>query len=184
MLHWNWEEKVHWLFSTTQIVSAYPVFYFINFIKFFLLVDEAVNIAHLAVFANHGQNCCAGSRTFVQSGIYDAFVKKAAALAKSRKVGDPFISETEQGPQVDQPSVDKILRLVESGKKQGAKLEVGGSRIGNEGYFVQPTVFSNVTDNMEIAQEEVSVSCPIYFWFMNFYTTIYCCRYSVPFNVS
>lgn len=135
------------------------------------LVDEAVNIAHLAVFANHGQNCCAGSRTFVQSGIYDAFVKKAAALAKSRKVGDPFIAGIEQGPQVDQPSVDKILRLVESGKKQGAKLEVGGSRIGKEGYFVQPTVFSNVTDNMEIAQEEVKISSLCDFVLINVFNT-------------
>lgn len=65
------------------------------------LVDEAVEIAHNAIFANHGQNCCAGSRTFVQAGIYDQFVKKATELAKARKVGDPFEEGVQQGPQVD-----------------------------------------------------------------------------------
>jgi aldehyde dehydrogenase (NAD+) len=133
------------------------------------VVDEAVEIAHNAIFTNHGQNCCAGSRTFVQSGIYDAFVKKAVEKARARKVGDPFDASVQQGPQVsiartrpidgpfkiDKPSLDKILRLVASGKEQGAKLETGGAQIGTEGYFVQPTVFSNVTDQMSIAKEEV-----------------------------
>ena len=63
-------------------------------------MDEAVEIAHNAIFANHGQNCCAGSRTFVQSKIYDAFVQKAVQMAKDRKVGDPFTDGTQQGPQV------------------------------------------------------------------------------------
>jgi aldehyde dehydrogenase (NAD+) len=132
-------------------------------------VDEAVEIAHNAIFTNHGQNCCAGSRTFVQSGIYDAFVKKAVEKARARKVGDPFDASVHQGPQVsiartrpfdgpfkiDKPSLDKVLRLVASGKEQGAKLETGGAQIGTEGYFVQPTVFSNVTDQMSIAKEEI-----------------------------
>lgn len=63
-------------------------------------MDEAAEIAHNAIFANHGQNCCAGSRTFVQAGIYDQFVKKAVELAKARKVGDPFEDGVQQGPQV------------------------------------------------------------------------------------
>jgi aldehyde dehydrogenase (NAD+) len=66
----------------------------------FLLVDEAVEIAHGAIFNNHGQNCCAGSRTFVQEELYDEFVKKAAAKATARKVGDPFADGVQQGPQV------------------------------------------------------------------------------------
>lgn len=65
-----------------------------------LIVDEAVEIAHNAIFENHGQNCCAGSRTFVQAGIYDEFVKKAVEKAKGRKVGDPFEAGVLQGPQV------------------------------------------------------------------------------------
>jgi acyl-CoA reductase-like NAD-dependent aldehyde dehydrogenase len=65
-----------------------------------LLVNEAVEIAHGAIFNNHGQNCCAGSRTFVQEEVYDEFVKKAVAKGISRKVGDPFADGTQQGPQV------------------------------------------------------------------------------------
>lgn len=65
-------------------------------------VDEAVQIAHDAIFANHGQNCCAGSRTFVQEGIYDEFVKKAAEKAQNRNVGDPFETGIQQGPQVSE----------------------------------------------------------------------------------
>lgn len=63
-------------------------------------MDEAVELAHTAIFANHGQNCCAGSRTYVQSGIHDAFLRKAVEMAKARKVGNPLLDETEQGPQV------------------------------------------------------------------------------------
>uniref|UniRef100_A0A1B6HBZ2 Aldehyde dehydrogenase domain-containing protein n=1 Tax=Homalodisca liturata TaxID=320908 RepID=A0A1B6HBZ2_9HEMI len=118
-------------------------------------VDKAVEIAYEAVFINGGQACCAGTRTFVQDTIYDAFVKKAAERAAKRKVGDPFSDETEQGPQVDEEMFTKALRMIESGKKEGAKLETGGSRIGDKGYFIQPTVFSNVTDNMTIAREEI-----------------------------
>lgn len=118
-------------------------------------VDEAVEIAADAIFSNHGQNCCAGSRTFVQSKIYNEFVRKAAAKANSIKVGDPFCPESQQGPQVDKATLDKILSLIESGKKQGANVAAGGNRVGDVGYYVQPTVFSNVTDNMIIAKEEI-----------------------------
>ncbi|KAK5650459.1 hypothetical protein RI129_001488 [Pyrocoelia pectoralis] len=118
-------------------------------------VDQAVEIAYRACFTNHGQNCCAGSRTYVQSGIYNEFVKKAAEIARRTKVGDPFTDTTDQGPQVNQEMLDKVLRLIESGKKEGAKLQTGGCRKGNEGYFVEPTVFSDVNDNMTIAREEI-----------------------------
>ncbi|XP_060524021.1 aldehyde dehydrogenase 1A1-like [Cylas formicarius] len=118
-------------------------------------LDEAVEVAFNAIFANHGQNCCAGSRTFVQSGIYERFVRKASERAGQIKVGDPFDPNVTQGPQIDEPSLRKILRLVDSGKKEGAKLEVGGVRVGEEGYFVAPTVFSEVTDGMRIAKEEI-----------------------------
>ncbi|XP_019761101.2 aldehyde dehydrogenase 1A1-like [Dendroctonus ponderosae] len=118
-------------------------------------IDEAVEIAHNAIFENHGQNCCAGSRTFVQAAIYDEFVKKAVEKAKARKVGDPFEAGVLQGPQIDQPSVDKILRIVEESKQQGARLETGGARIGDKGFFVQPTVFSGVSDKMSCAVNEI-----------------------------
>ncbi|XP_053671553.1 aldehyde dehydrogenase 1A1-like [Anopheles nili] len=118
-------------------------------------LDEAVEIAHNAIFANHGQNCCAGSRTFVQEGIYDAFVAKAAEMARQRRVGDAFADGIQQGPQVDEEQFRKVLGYVESGVKEGAKLQAGGKRFGTVGYFVEPTVFSDVTDGMAIAREEI-----------------------------
>jgi aldehyde dehydrogenase (NAD+) len=120
-----------------------------------LTVDEAVEIAHGAIFNNHGQNCCAGSRTFVQEKIYDQFVRKAAEAARSRRVGNPFEKGVQQGPQVDDEMFNKVLSYIEFGKKDGAKLEFGGKKLGNEGFFVEPTVFSNVTDEMRIAREEI-----------------------------
>ncbi|GIY90196.1 retinal dehydrogenase 2 [Caerostris darwini] len=118
-------------------------------------LDEAVLIAHNALFFNMGECCCAGSRTFVHEDIYDAFVAKSKELAQKRVVGCPFDGKTVQGPQIDDEQFNKILTLIESGKKEGAKLECGGGRHGSKGYFVQPTVFSNVTDNMRIAKEEI-----------------------------
>uniref|UniRef100_A0A1B0EUA2 Aldehyde dehydrogenase domain-containing protein n=1 Tax=Lutzomyia longipalpis TaxID=7200 RepID=A0A1B0EUA2_LUTLO len=118
-------------------------------------LDEAVEIAHNAIFANHGQNCCAGSRTFVQEGIYEDFVKKSVELAKKRKVGDAFAADVQQGPQVNDMIFNRILKYIESGKNEGAKVEFGGKRWGNEGYFIEPTIFSGVTDGMTIAKEEI-----------------------------
>ncbi|XP_076686817.1 aldehyde dehydrogenase 1A1 [Andrena cerasifolii] len=118
-------------------------------------VKEAAQIAYGALFTNHGQICCAGSRTFVQSKIYDEFVTHAKQLALKTKLGDPFDPEVQQGPQVDEQMLNKVLGLIKSGKEQGAVLETGGERLGNVGYFVKPTVFSNVTDDMRIAKEEI-----------------------------
>nr|XP_014094615.1 aldehyde dehydrogenase X, mitochondrial isoform X3 [Bactrocera oleae] len=118
-------------------------------------IDLAVDITHEALFSNHGQSCCAGSRTYVHEKIYDKFVAKAVAAAKARKVGNPFDESVKQGPQIDDEMVNKVLDYIESGKKEGAKLQCGGKRIGKVGYFIEPTVFSDVTDKMRIAQEEI-----------------------------
>ncbi|XP_031364257.1 retinal dehydrogenase 1 [Apis dorsata] len=118
-------------------------------------IKEAAEIAFNAIFTNHGQNCCAGSRTFVHAKIYDQFVNHAKQLASQRKVGDPFNSETQQGPQIDEEMFHKVLGLIKSGKEEGAVLETGGERHGSIGYFIKPTVFSNVTDTMRIAKEEI-----------------------------
>jgi aldehyde dehydrogenase (NAD+) len=116
---------------------------------------EAVEGSHQALFFNQGQCCCAGSRTFVEEKVYDEFVDKSVARAKKRTVGNPFDRNTEQGPQVDQDQFDKVMGYIESGKKDKAKLVAGGNRVGTKGYFIEPTVFSDVQDNMTIAQEEI-----------------------------
>lgn len=123
---------------------------------YIILVDQAVQITHDAIFPSQGQTCCAGTRTYVHEKIYNEFVTKAVALAKARKIGDPFEEATQHGPQIDEEMMNKILGYIEIGQQQGAKLQCGGKRFGNVGYFVEPTVFSDVTDKMRIAQEEVS----------------------------
>ena len=118
-------------------------------------LEEAVKICYDSVFENAGQCCCAATRTFVQAGIYDKFVVRARELAVARRLGGPWEEATEQGPQVDRRSLEKVLEMVESGKAEGAKLECGGERLGDKGYFVKPTVFSGVQDDMRIAKEEI-----------------------------
>jgi aldehyde dehydrogenase (NAD+) len=118
-------------------------------------LDAAVEGAHFGLFFNHGQCCCAGSRVFVEEKIYDQFVEKSGARARKRAVGDPFDPATEQGPQVDQTQMEKVLGYIESGRSEGATLVCGGKRVGDRGYFVQPTVFADVHDDMKIAREEI-----------------------------
>jgi aldehyde dehydrogenase (NAD+) len=118
-------------------------------------LDEAVEGAHLGLFSNQGQVCCAGSRVFVEEAIYDRFVERSIARAQRRVVGDPFDPKTEQGPQVDQDQFDKVMSYIDSGQAEGATLACGGQRVGDRGYFIQPTVFSDVQDEMKIAREEI-----------------------------
>jgi aldehyde dehydrogenase (NAD+) len=123
-------------------------------------LDAAVEGAHFGLFFNQGQCCCAGSRLFVEDKVHDKFVEKLVARTSKRKVGDPFDPTTEQGPQVDKDQYDKILDYIAQGKKAGAKCLVGGERApglngSSKGYFVQPTVFDEVQDNMSIAVDEI-----------------------------
>ena len=118
-------------------------------------MDEAIEGSHFALFFNQGQCCCAGSRLFVEEKAYDEFVERSAARAKKRTVGNPFDPKTEQGPQVDQEQFNKVMGYIQAGKSEGAKLVSGGNRVGTEGYFIEPTVFADVKDNMKIAEEEI-----------------------------
>ncbi|KAJ8965422.1 hypothetical protein NQ314_004175 [Rhamnusium bicolor] len=118
-------------------------------------IEKAVEAAHFGVFFNQGQVCCAGTRTFVEDSIYDEFVERSVERAKKRVVGNPFDPDTEQGPQVDETQLNKILSLIKQGVKDGAKLVHGGERHGDEGYFVTPTVFAEVEDHHTIAKEEI-----------------------------
>ncbi|KAI6026425.1 aldehyde dehydrogenase [Pisolithus microcarpus] len=104
-------------------------------------LDQAVNWAAFGIYFNHGQCCCAGSRIFVQEGIYDEFLKRFTEKSRSIKVGDPFDSDTFQGPQVSEIQYNRIMGYIESGKSQGAKVHIGGERYGSEGYYIQPTIF-------------------------------------------
>ena len=118
-------------------------------------MEDAIETAHFGLFFNQGQCCCAGSRIFVEDKIYDEFVERSVERAKARTVGDPFTASNEQGAQIDREQMDKILGLIDIGKKEGAKLCVGGNRHGDQGFFVQPTVFADVQDHMRIAKEEI-----------------------------
>ena len=91
----------------------------------------------------------------MQAGVYDKFLAKISEKAKNRKLGDPLSAGIEQGPLVDDIQFKKVLGFIESGKKEGAKCTAGGKRFGTKGYFVEPTIFGDVQDNMEIAREEI-----------------------------
>lgn len=118
-------------------------------------LDAAIEFSHQGLFFNMGQCCCAGSRVMVQESIYDEFVERSVERAKQRTVGDPFDPANDQGPQVDKEQFEKILGYIKAGKSEGAKLGTGGQRAGDRGYFIQPTVFSDVSDDMKICREEI-----------------------------
>ncbi|XP_026177165.1 retinal dehydrogenase 1-like isoform X1 [Mastacembelus armatus] len=118
-------------------------------------LEYAVEQAHSGLFFNQGQCCLAGSRVFVERPIYEEFVIRSVERARSKVLGNPLLPGVDQGPQIDQKQFDKIMELIESGKREGATLECGGSAWGQQGLFIQPTVFSNVTDDMRIAKEEI-----------------------------
>lgn len=118
-------------------------------------MDAAVEGAHAALFFNQGQSCCAGSRTFIEESAWDDFIERSAARAKKRRVGDPFSPRTEQGPLIDAAQFAKVLHYVEAGQREGARLVAGGNRVNGPGYFLEPTVFADVSDGMSIAREEV-----------------------------
>lgn len=118
-------------------------------------IDAAVAGSHFGLYFNQGQCCCAGSRLFVQEKIHDKFVDAILSMNKVRKLGDPLDPDTEQGPQVDKEQFDKILGYIDSGKQEGANLLSGGKRFGEKGFYVEPTLFTGMNDEMKIAQEEI-----------------------------
>jgi len=119
-------------------------------------IEQAVDGAMMGIFFNQGEVCCAGSRLFVEQKIHDQFVDRLVKKAKERKVGDPFDPTTEQGAQVSKEQFDKVLKYIRIGKEEDkATCVVGGDRHGDKGYFIKPTVFTNVHNSMRIAQEEI-----------------------------
>ena len=118
-------------------------------------LDTAIAQSHNALYWNQGQVCASGSRLFVEDKVYDQVVEKIAERNRKYKVGDPFDPETEQGPQVDRAQFDKMMGYIRLGREQGAECVTGGKRWGERGYFIEPTLFANVKDEMKIAREEI-----------------------------
>jgi aldehyde dehydrogenase (NAD+) len=122
-------------------------------------LDAAVPGASMAVFANSGQICSAGTRLFVEQKVYDEFTEKVATYGRNLRVGDGRDPEVQVGPLVSAEQLDRVTGYLAVGQKEGAKPLTGGARLtdGNlgRGYFVPPTVFANVKDDMRIAQEEI-----------------------------
>jgi len=119
--------------------------------------DAAAAGAFMGIFFNQGQVCCAGSRLFVEQKIYDQFTDTLASSAASVKQGPGLDKESRLGPLVSQEQYDRVLGYIDIGKKEGAQVKVGGeanSSLG-KGYFVKPTVFTNVNNSMRVAQEEI-----------------------------
>uniref|UniRef100_A0A8D3DYG6 Aldehyde dehydrogenase 1 family, member A3 n=1 Tax=Scophthalmus maximus TaxID=52904 RepID=A0A8D3DYG6_SCOMX len=115
----------------------------------------AVEETQKGAFYNQGQCCTAASRVFVEESIHEEFVRCSIEKAKKIVIGDPLDPQTSQGPQIDRQQFDKIMDLIESGKKEGARLEYGGVAVGEKSLFIQPTIFSGVKDHMRIAKEEI-----------------------------
>ncbi len=118
-------------------------------------MQQAVDGAFHAIYFHCGQCCTAGSRLFVEEKIHAEFVDRLVAKARQRKLGDQLDPATEQGPQVSKEQQDKVLGYCESGQREGAKLVLGGKRWGEKGFYVEPTVFDGVRDEMSIAKDEI-----------------------------
>ncbi|CAN6455910.1 unnamed protein product [Victoria cruziana] len=118
-------------------------------------VDMAVDLAQNACFFNKGEVCVAASRILVQERIYDEFLEKSVAKAREVVVGDPFDPTVWQGPQIDKKQFERVLSYIEHGKREGATLLTGGKACGDVGYYIEPTIFANVKDDMIIAKEEI-----------------------------
>ena len=108
-------------------------------------LDNAVVHTH-NIFYNGGQACNAGSRVFVHSKIYEAYMEKAIKMAEERKVGDPFTA-VEQGPQIDKIQFDRIMAYINHAKDTGVNIATGGNRLFSKGYFIQPTIMTDIGDN-------------------------------------
>ena len=118
-------------------------------------LKAAVRGALWGVFSNQGQICTAGSRLLVESSIHDEFLEWLLRRVRALRVGDPRAEAIDLGSLASETQMNRVLEYIDIAKAEGATLLCGGQRHGNEGCFVQPTVFSGVTSNMRIAQEEI-----------------------------
>jgi phenylacetaldehyde dehydrogenase len=118
-------------------------------------LKTAIPGAASAIFFNHGQCCCAGSRLYVEKDIYDEVVAGVSEHASKIKLGHGLDPETQMGPLVSDEQLNRVCGYLESGAKEGAEAKVGGKRHGSEGYFVEPTVLVNAHEQMKVVSEEI-----------------------------
>jgi len=118
-------------------------------------MEAAVRGASGGIFFNQGEVCSAGSRILVERSMYDPFLEQLHKRAASISVGDPLDPATYMGPVVSEEQFERVMGYIGIGKAEGARLVTGGSRIGDAGFFVQPTIFAEVENRMRIAQEEI-----------------------------
>ncbi len=118
-------------------------------------IDKAIEGAFDGIMYNHGQNCSAGSRVYVHRKHYDRVVNELARLAEEVKLGYGLDPETDMGPLVSKEQYDRVFGYIEKGKSEGAKLVTGGEKPFDKGYFIRPTVFADVEEDMTIAREEI-----------------------------
>jgi phenylacetaldehyde dehydrogenase len=118
-------------------------------------IDAAISGAASAIFFNHGQCCCAGSRLYVEEKIFDKVVEGVSEKAKKIKVGPGLDPSTDMGPLVSAEQLNRVCGYLEAGFSEGAKATAGGERHGDKGYFVKPTVLVNTNENMKVVQEEI-----------------------------
>nr|XP_001160213.2 mitochondrial 10-formyltetrahydrofolate dehydrogenase isoform X1 [Pan troglodytes] len=117
-------------------------------------LDKAVRMGMGAVFFNKGENCIAAGRLFVEESIHDEFVTRVVEEIKKMKIGDPLDRSTDHGPQNHKAHLEKLLQYCETGVKEGATLVYGGRQVQRPGFFMEPTVFTDVEDYMYLAKEE------------------------------
>ncbi|KAJ8589538.1 putative 1-pyrroline-5-carboxylate dehydrogenase [Rhizopogon salebrosus TDB-379] len=118
-------------------------------------LEQAVKWTVNGIFMNSGEICIAGSRIYVQAGIYDEFLQKFTDSARNIPLGDPFSPDTFQGPLISENQFRRVMGYIRSGQEEGATLHFGGKQHGTEGYFIQPTIFTDCKPNMKIMQEEI-----------------------------
>jgi len=118
-------------------------------------IDATIPGAAMAIFFNHGQCCCAGSRLYVEDKQFDKVVDGISQLASKIRVGSGLEPTTDMGPLVSEEQMNRVCGYLEAGKAEGAKATVGGSRHGDKGYFVKPTVLVNTNEKMKVVREEI-----------------------------
>ena len=118
-------------------------------------LNQAIKGAASAIFFNHGQCCCAGSRLYIEKPIFDKVVEGVVEEAKKIKLGSGLDPESQMGPLVSEEQLNRVCGYIDAGFSEGAKAVIGGRRKGTKGYFVEPTVLVNTRQNMKVVQEEI-----------------------------